>query len=458
MEESINTQNLLSLLESKDPSERSGAIESVMFEEWDDVLCTKISSLLQDEDKGVRNVVSMALTVNGNPSIPEKIIGLVSAKDISIRNLAGEVLLKIGVPSIPALIDYIPKGDHDDKKFVVDILGLIKDHQSSEAILNLLKVTDDDNIVLACVEALGNIQCDRCLDYLAKVYEQNELFRPTVIEAMGKIGSKAALDFMQKIYKSEDELTKFSIIESFGLIGDESIFFFLLSELNNLEGALVYPVLASIYALKEKYQFDIPFDERMKNIILNTLIEAEPQYKKVAALLVSEFNDKEIILACLKIWGTDTELDDALKPKFLENPAVIIRGIIELLQKGEENLRSLLYLLQDILIYEGIDFNSLLGPIELRNLTDSFTRCLENPDEEVRKTSMELLFHIDRENAFLFLDTMLNDDNLWNRLKLLEILDSIDNENSTAALRKLADDPEEMINERAKMILETRTN
>lgn len=453
-EEKIN--EILALLDSEEPSERSGAVESVMFEEWNDELCTKISSMLLDEDKGVRNVVSMALTVNGKATIPTCIVNLVSSKDISVRNLAGEVLLKIGEASVPALIDYIPKGDHDDKKFVVDILGLIQDPRSGEAILNLLKITDDDNIALACVEALGNIKNEPCLDYLEKVYEQNELFKPTVIEAMGKIGSKKALDFMQKIYKTEDDLTRFSIIESFGLIGDEGIFFFLLSELNEIEGPLVYPLISSIYSLKEKYDFDIPFDEKMKNIILNTLTEADPQYQKTAALLVSEFNDKEIILACLRIWGSDPELDDALKPKFMSNPSVILNGISELLHKEEENIRSLLYLLQEIVVFEGMDITSMLGPLELRNLTDSFSRCLEKPDEEVRKTAMELLFHTDMENAFLFLDTMLDDDNMWNRLKLMEILDAIDNEKANEALKKLSEDQEEMISERAKMILEMR--
>ena len=71
---------------------------------------------------------------------------------------------------------------------------------------------------------------------------------------------------------------------------------------------------------------------------------------------------------------------------------------------------------------------------------------------------MELLFHTDVENAFLFIDTMIEDDNLWNRLKLLEILDGVAGEKATEVLKKLADDPEEMINERAKMILQDRTN
>ncbi|MBU1101700.1 MAG: HEAT repeat domain-containing protein [Bacteroidetes bacterium] len=456
MEEEINFEEILAQLNSEDSAERLRGVEQVMYDELPDDVLVKMCSLLTDEDKGVRNVVSMALIVNGNSKIPENIIQFVSSKDISIRNLSGEVLLKIGDASIDALESYIAKGDDDDKKFVVDVMGLIRNQKPGNSILELLKVTDDDNVALACVEALGNIKYEKCLEYLPKVYEQNELFKTTVIEAMGKIGSKAALDFMQLIYSKEDDLTKFSLIESFGLVGDESIFFFLLSELNEVEGALMYPLLESIYLLKEKYGFDIPFDEKMKNIILTTLNDADPQYKKVAALLVSEFEDKDIILACLKIWGEDSELDEAIKPKFFSNPKILLNGILALLRSTHKNVKSLLYLLQEIVVFEGLDITIHIGPLEVRDLTDSFSKCLENPDEEVRKTATELLFHTDIDTAFLFIDTMLDDDNMWNKLKLLEILDSISGEKADEALKKLAEDPEEMINERAKLIIEER--
>ena len=167
MEEQINFDEILSQMNSEDSAERLSGVEQVMYDDLPDEVLVKMCSLLKDEDKGVRNVISMALIVNGNPKIPENIISFVSEKDISIRNLSGEVLLKIGDASIDALESYIPVGDNDDKKFVVDVMGLIKNPKPGNSILQLLEVTDDDNVALACVEALGNIKYEKCLEYLS---------------------------------------------------------------------------------------------------------------------------------------------------------------------------------------------------------------------------------------------------------------------------------------------------
>ena len=66
---------------------------------------------------------------------------------------------------------------------------------------------------------------------------------------------------------------------------------------------------------------------------------------------------------------------------------------------------------------------------------------------------MELLFTTDQNIAILFIDKMLDDDNMWNRLKLLEILSNTNLPEAESALVRMSNDPEEMISERAKFIL-----
>lgn len=96
--------------------------------------------------------------------------------------------------------------------------------------------------------------------------------------------------------------------------------------------------------------------------------------------------------------------------------------------------------------------NSLAG-VQHRNISNSFTKCLDSPDEEIRKLAVELLFTTDQNIAILFIDKMLDDDNMWNRLKLLEILSNTNLPEAESALVRMSNDPEEMISERAKFIL-----
>jgi len=71
-------------------------------------------------------------------------------------------------------------------------------------------------------------------------------------------------------------------------------------------------------------------------------------------------------------------------------------------------------------------------------------------------TSAELLFHINPKDALLFADKIINDDNIWNRLKLIELLGDVNEIEAVEILKKLAEDSEEMVKERAISLLEEK--
>ena len=446
-------RNVKNQLYSDDPAKRSLAIESLMNEELNDEIIEILCTFVEDQDKGIRNSVDMTLSFNPSQRIPHFLVKYISSQNISSRNLAGEILLKIGSNAVDSMVNYIDNNSDDDKKFVIDILGLIGDSRSGDAILKELDCNQNDNVILACIEALGNLKYIESLDKLFKTYEKNELYRPTIIEALGKIGSKKALDFVMSKYNEEEDLIKFSIIESLGTIGDEQSFFFLISELNESSSPLISPIIESIFELREKYNFDIPFDDKVKKAILETINDSEPKYKKAAVHLISAFDDEEIVTACLKIYGEDFELDEIIRPKIFEIPLILFNALPVFANELPSNLMKLLELTKEMIDENSINIIDSLDGIQRRNISDSFAKCLDSPDEEVRKLAAELLFNIDQNTAVLFIDKMLDDDNLWNRLKLLEILSGINLPEAESALIRMSGDPEEMISERAKFIL-----
>jgi HEAT repeat protein len=447
---------LLEKVNSEDSNERRIAIEELMFEELDEHALKIISSKISDADRGVRNAASQVLISNESDAVPGFITPFVASEEISVRNLAGEILIQFGSKSITPLLEFLPKGNDDDKKFVIDVMGLIGDQTAGPDILEQMDITTNDNILLACQEALGNLKFESAIPKLLEQYSKNELYKPTVIEALGKIGSKEALDFMHKVYNDEDELTRFSLIESLGLIGDEKTFFFLLSQFNTCSGPIVWPIITAVHSLKTKFNFDIPFDETMKNALLQTVLDADDKYKEAAIHLISAFNDKDLILACLKIYGKNYELDELMKQKFIENPKVILSNIFSYLKSSARNLNSLLQLLQEFIELEEGAIHNNLSMLEVRNLTDALADGIENPDEDVRRAAFEILYSIDMDMALLFVDKVVEDDNIWNRLKLLELVADNNSAEVMTALNKLANDADEIVSERAKEILTQR--
>ncbi|HPN36872.1 MAG TPA: hypothetical protein PL041_00625 [Melioribacteraceae bacterium] len=444
-------------LKDADASVRRASAESIGFmNDVPEIVIKQLTGRLADPDKGVRDAVSFALINLDSPVIGELVVPFVSSTDISIRNLAGEVLLKKGLSVVDSMLGYIDKGDDDDKKFVIDILGLIGDLKPASKISEVLRQTENENVVLACIEALGNIKCETAVPQIISFYEVSELYGPTIIEALGKIGGNEALNFIMDKYDTVDELTKFSMIESIGLIGDAESFFKLLSDLKNLSGPTAWAAIETLNTLKDNFQLDVPFDEHIKNAVLKTLIEADVRFKRAASNLITVFNDKEVIEVCLKIYGEDQEIDDNIKTKFIENAKVFYSKLPNYIKQNPTNLKELLDLFKEILEIEGGNALREVSQIEFYNLTEIFTLNLDNPAEEIRRTCIEMLFYLNPETAFMFLDTIINDNNMWNKMRVVEILEYFDDPRGIEAIKKLAEDPEEMVSEKAKILLQNK--
>jgi HEAT repeat protein len=448
--ENKTEQSIVDLLQSDDPSIKTEVLYNSTFDVVDSDTIKMIVQLILDEDKSLRNAASNFLIQNNNTLIPYAILDYTGSADISIRNLAGEILLKKGVGSVKAICDRLPGiKDDDDIKFLVDILGLIEDKTSEELIIEILMVNQNENVIVACIEALGNMYSEKAIDTILPFYDRADVLKPVVIEAAGKIKTLKSLKFITEKFNCDDDLLKFTMIESMGEIGGEETFYFLLSQLDQLSGALVWPLLEAIYKLKVKFDLDVPFDERVKKCVLDTILNSEPQYQIIAAHLVTVFDDPETLFACLSIYGLDQELNEVLHEKFMNSKKVILNRIHNVIDNSNKYLPTVLELLQNIIQSDANELKYLSG-IERRKLTDSLSNCLTNPDEIVRITAAELLFSIDQETTLLFLDTMINDENIWNRVRLLDLLVELDNPIAYEALERLSNDPEEMVSEKAK--------
>lgn len=453
------TNKLGSLLKDLPVDEKIDLIQQTKISELDDESLSFLVSFISDNDKGIRSCLTICLTDSEDERLPKMLVKYISSSEISIRNLAGEILVNMNSGSVDAILDYLNKSEnYDDQKFCIDLLGLIKDNRAEETIIKLLDATKDQNVKLSCIEALGKLKTYSAIDQIINCYEEDELYKPTVNEALGKIGSKKALKFMLEKYSIEDDLTKYSIIEGLGLIGDIDTFFFLLSELNNVSEPLTWVILTSVYQLREKFNLDVPFDDKVKTTVLNTIYNAQPEFKKAAVHLLKEFNDKEILSACLQSMGYDFELDEILKSKVLENSEQAVLSFPVTLKKELKNVEIILGLVDEVIESLNKPVTAYLNGLNLRSFIDSLSNYLNHPDEEARRIAMNLLFKIDPKTAVLFTDKMLNDDNLWNKLRLIDNLTGMDDDTSLTLLYKLSKDPEIMVSKRASEIITEKTS
>lgn len=452
--EKIN--ELEEILLKASPTDKIDLLNDLAFEDTDDKIVNLVVQMLLDENKAIRNAATNFLALNTNHKIPELVVSFISSPEITVRNIAGEILIKKDRLSVEPILRYLESLNNvDDLKFLIDILGLIGDKKSEDLIITVLENNKNENVIVACIEALGNIRSEKAIDKIIPFYERSELLKPVVIEAIGKINNPKSIEFIINHFDTDDDLQKFTILESLGEIGTEDTFYFLLSKQEELGGTLLYQLLESIYKLKLKFNLEIPFDEKMKKWLLDTILNADPRYQITAAHLASAYSDKDILIACLNIYGIDQELDEILYNEFINNKYLILSKINNYIKNNNKFLLELLKLLQNIIEMKDNPVDNLLV-IEKRKLIESISECLSNPDETIRILTTEIMFKIDQEGALLFLDTMSSDENFWNRIRLLDLISDLEEPYVVNTLKKLSDDPEEMVSEKAKEILKNK--
>ena len=302
-------------LQTEDPQAKRAAIETFSGKEVSDDQADLLVKCLFDDDSGVRDASEMVLLNNKREVIAKSIVPYISSENITVRNLAGEMLVKFGEVAVTPLTDYIDGANDDDQKFVIDVLGLIGIDKPAQKISKVLDEAKNNNVKLACIETFGNIKYAGCIEQVRKYYYEDELFQPTVVESLGKINTPEANKFLMSIYVNADELTRYAIIESFGENGDEEAFIHLSSELKKLTGPLLWVTVEALAKLKASRSYTLPFDVHVKHALLNVLSEGELNFQQAAVSLFESFNDKDVSLKVLSLYGSNEALNEDIKSK-----------------------------------------------------------------------------------------------------------------------------------------------
>ena len=174
---------------------------------------------LSDREWRVRKTAVDALVSYADERVIAGLIQTLSAHDnAGARNSAMEALVRIGKESVDCLLPLVDTPDPDVRKFIVDILGDIKD---ARAVLPLVKRLEDadENIRVAAAEALGKIRDPRAVDALLAClsrYDQGWLDYAAA-EALGEIGDERALGpLLAALARSS---LREPVLESLGKIG-----------------------------------------------------------------------------------------------------------------------------------------------------------------------------------------------------------------------------------------------
>ncbi|MFO8058902.1 MAG: CheR family methyltransferase [bacterium] len=188
-------QHISSSLKSPDENVRVDALES-MRGQADEYSLSLFKQALGDNSWRVRKTAVDIL--KGLPEHQKSsrlfINSLEDEENAARRSSALEGLVSMGKTAVPYLLEALDHENDDVKKFIVDILGEIKDPSVVDAILPLTR-DSSENIRLATVETLGSIGGENTFQALLSLLSTEDVsLQFSVLYALGRVGKPIPLE------------------------------------------------------------------------------------------------------------------------------------------------------------------------------------------------------------------------------------------------------------------------
>jgi HEAT repeat protein len=366
-----------------------------------------------DADWRVRKTAVEALVAARGADVIEGLIHTLGAHDnAGARNSAIEALIHIGAEALDALVTALKTPDVDVRKFIVDILGDMKDPR---AVPNLITLLDDpdENIRVAAAEALGKIKDRRAVDALLPCLTRSDQswLDYAAAEALGEIGDERALGpLLTALGRSS---LREPVLESLGKIGN----------LNTL-APLIAGLADTLRIVRE-----------VSVVALATIFRKSGQAEK-----------EKIVLTVKK--GISDRAVDFLEELLITSGGELQKASVSVLgwAGSERSIRKLLSLLRE---------EDLEEPVAqaLRNLGSSRVRLLldhlTDGNALVRRVVARVLGEIGSSEAEAPLIGLLADENGHVRSNAAEALGRLRSRNAVKPLLALLEDEYESVHESA---------
>jgi len=197
---------------------RRQAIEELVRQSGADVLVL-LNDAMGDTSWRVRKTALEAIVryPDKKSAVNFLINALYDSENVGRRTTAIEALIQIGREHIDDIIASYQTDDKDVRKFIIDILGELKDQRAVPCLLRAIN-DPDENVRLAAVEALGKVNSEQAVAKLLELVEKsNDLaLRFSALHILGKLNQPLPEDMIDRLAK--ERLFRRAVYEILGQV------------------------------------------------------------------------------------------------------------------------------------------------------------------------------------------------------------------------------------------------
>lgn len=457
-------RNIAVLITDEDSDARRHAAEDLAGERGLAPIAA-LAAALQDANKGVRDTACRSLLVTGGADGARAVVEYFCSPDIVTRNLATDLLVKIGEPGIPALLPYLTDVDHDVRKAVVDVLGLIGPSVPVGPVLALLG-DPDPNVVVSAVEALGNLRTPEAVPGLEETYTRCDYARPAVAEALGKTGDPRSRDFVMThlrhhlAHVEEDPMTLLGLIEAAGGVGDAPALGLLSEGFPRVPRGLQGASLQAIERIASRTGKPLPPLQGVESVLIGMLNGDDPSSRTSAATLLRNCDGPGAHEAMVNAYGTAPEVDALLAAHLLYRPGTLVLLVRALRSGGGPRSQAQAALLSQLVLTRIKAIMRTGGSGDDEEIVDSafdaVASAWEGADQDARSSLIDAMFRLDGDRAVQFLDAILEQPDPWLRMHVIEVIAAIADSRAPVYIARFLNDEDEMVRELAQNVLRAK--
>ncbi len=176
---------------------------------------------LADRSWRVRKTAQEILFEDYRPEdyIPKLIELLYLEHNAGARNAAIETLTRLGRKATPRLMEAFKTENADVRKFVIDILGELRDKRALSVMLGALN-DEDENVRASAVEHLGKLGEASVVRSLVEIVENGDIWTAyPATDALGRIGDKRAIPALVRALRERKPLRE-PALKALAVLGD----------------------------------------------------------------------------------------------------------------------------------------------------------------------------------------------------------------------------------------------
>lgn len=353
MDEFDPISHLLENLESPEETDREESILELVNFLDNPRIVKRLVAKLNDQSRNIHDLVLNILSREPNPLVIEELIPYLSHKNFYIRNSAISILKRIGGNQIHLFLNLVPDTHDESLLFLIEILNSFKNPEIAPFLHNLLQ-HENPNIVFAALDGLTSLRIKESVPYLMAIIEQSAepALKIAAIHAIGKIGDPLLSDHLKLSLDDPDLTIVLATIEALGNLGDQSVISKLVQLYPEAPALIQEIIIIAVKQIGDACQQDFLQGfarDEVKLQLLNALSEDDVQIKYQALDAIQNLFDANILNRILP-YLTNSNLEAKVKSILIKNEVVafpLIEQILTQTQPENDTIIQLIDLLTE---------------------------------------------------------------------------------------------------------------